>query len=77
MSLLTNYVVQERREANAKENGENGSKTAANKKIVSAKMLWKAFQFAYRVYTFAGGHDERADKLTRELAHEIETDPHN
>ncbi|KAI6703805.1 hypothetical protein NL676_012941 [Syzygium grande] len=28
-----------------------------------------------RVYTFAGGHDDRADKLTRELAHEIESDP--
>ncbi|XP_051125795.1 uncharacterized protein At4g04980-like [Andrographis paniculata] len=36
-------------------------------------MLWKAFQFAFRVYTFAGGQDDRADKLTRELAREIET----
>ncbi|KAJ9168891.1 hypothetical protein P3X46_020370 [Hevea brasiliensis] len=41
----------------------------------NAKMLWRAFQFAFRVYSFAGGHDDRADKLTRELAHEIETDP--
>ncbi|AAB65493.1 hypothetical protein; 35160-37580 [Arabidopsis thaliana] len=37
-----------------------------------AKTLWRAFHFAYRVYTFAGGHDDRADKLTRELAEEIE-----
>ncbi|XP_027338919.1 uncharacterized protein At4g04980-like [Abrus precatorius] len=40
-----------------------------------AKLLWRAFQFAFRVYTFAGGHDDRADKLTRELAKEIESDP--
>ncbi|XP_075523155.1 uncharacterized protein LOC142555903 isoform X2 [Primulina tabacum] len=39
------------------------------------KILWKSFQFAFRVYSFAGGHDDRADKLTRELADEIETDP--
>lgn len=38
-------------------------------------MLWKAFQLAYRVYTFAGGQDDRADRLTRELAQEIETEP--
>ncbi|KAH6790571.1 hypothetical protein C2S51_005577 [Perilla frutescens var. frutescens] len=39
----------------------------------SAKILWRAFQFAFRVYTFAGGHDDRADQLTREVAHEIQT----
>ncbi|KAF2303385.1 hypothetical protein GH714_017721 [Hevea brasiliensis] len=47
----------------------------ANPNKANAKMLWRAFQFAFRVYSFAGGHDDRADKLTRELAHEIETDP--
>ncbi|CAJ2648690.1 unnamed protein product [Trifolium pratense] len=41
----------------------------------NGKLLWRAFQFAFRVYTFAGGHDERADKLTRELAQEIESEP--
>lgn len=41
----------------------------------SGKILWRAFQFAYKVYTFAGGHDDRADSLTKELAHEIECDP--
>lgn len=66
--------VQERREAKAKQSEECKSKGDI-KKMVSAKILWRAFQFAFRVYTFAGGHDERADKLTRELAHEIETDP--
>ncbi|CAH2071676.1 unnamed protein product [Thlaspi arvense] len=44
-------------------------------KAERAKRLWRAFQFAFKVYTFAGGHDERADHLTRQLAHEIQTDP--
>ncbi|KAF7115933.1 hypothetical protein RHSIM_RhsimUnG0043100 [Rhododendron simsii] len=69
-------ALKEKREAKAKENQESGSKAEAKKKG-SAKMLWRAFQFAYRVYTFAGGHDDRADMLTRELAQEIETDPHH
>ncbi|CAN6683270.1 unnamed protein product [Malus baccata var. baccata] len=38
------------------------------------EMALKAFQFAFRVYTFAGGHDDRADMLTKELANEIESD---
>ncbi|KAE9607198.1 hypothetical protein Lalb_Chr09g0327531 [Lupinus albus] len=38
------------------------------------KLLWRVFQFAFRVYTFAGGHDDRADNLTRELAQEIQSD---
>lgn len=58
---------QERREAKTKNDG--------HKKLGSSKLLWKAFQFAFRVYTFAGGQDDRADMLTRELAQEIETDP--
>ncbi|WCJ26988.1 Hydroxyproline-rich glycoprotein family protein [Euphorbia peplus] len=50
-----------------------GAKTEDTKKA-NCKMLWRAFQFAFRVYSFAGGHDDRADKLTKELAHEIQTD---
>uniref|UniRef100_A0A5B7B8E3 Uncharacterized protein n=1 Tax=Davidia involucrata TaxID=16924 RepID=A0A5B7B8E3_DAVIN len=65
-----------KREAKAKENAQVISKTEGQKKG-SAKMLWRAFQFAFRIYTFAGGHDDRADMLTRELAHEIESDPHH
>ncbi|OIV94342.1 hypothetical protein TanjilG_21682 [Lupinus angustifolius] len=42
-----------------------------------AKLLWRVFQFAFRVYTFAGGHDDRADNLTRELAQEIQSDPNH
>ncbi|KDP20930.1 hypothetical protein JCGZ_21401 [Jatropha curcas] len=48
--------------------------TKGESNIANTKLLWRAFQFAFRVYSFAGGHDERADRLTRELAHEIETD---
>ncbi|KAI4299336.1 hypothetical protein L6164_032805 [Bauhinia variegata] len=66
-------ALQERRENASKR--EPGSKSDG-KPNGCGKMLWRAFQFAFRVYTFAGGHDDRADKLTRELAHEIENDPH-
>ncbi|KAL2475403.1 hypothetical protein Adt_36139 [Abeliophyllum distichum] len=71
-SSCMELALKEKRNASAKENQE--SKPEGRKKG-SAKMLWKAFQFAFRVYTFAGGHDDRADNLTRELAHEIETNP--
>ncbi|PHT56059.1 hypothetical protein CQW23_04545 [Capsicum baccatum] len=67
-------TLKERREATQKENEGGEPKNDSNKKG-SAKLLWKAFQFAFRVYTFAGGQDDRADMLTRELAQEIETDP--
>ncbi|XWS12694.1 hypothetical protein CRYUN_Cryun37aG0112400 [Craigia yunnanensis] len=67
-------AMKERREVKLAENEGSKTKAEAQKKGC-AKMLWRAFQFAFRVYTFAGGHDDRADKLTRELAHEIETDP--
>ncbi|PHT35897.1 hypothetical protein CQW23_23597 [Capsicum baccatum] len=67
-------VLKESREAKTRENGRGGSKNDGRKKG-SHKLLWKAFQFAFRVYSFAGGQDDRADKLTRELAQEIQTDP--
>ncbi|EOA34013.1 hypothetical protein CARUB_v10021509mg [Capsella rubella] len=53
------------------------AKPSLKKTVGCTKMLWRAFQFAFKVYTFAGGHDDRADSLTRELAHEIQTDPEN
>ncbi|XP_015055300.2 uncharacterized protein At4g04980-like [Solanum pennellii] len=62
-------ALKESREAKTKENRRGGSKNG------SRKMLWKAFQFAFRVYSFAGGQDDRADKLTRELAQEIQRGP--
>ncbi|KAL0749035.1 hypothetical protein Bca101_031037 [Brassica carinata] len=67
-------ALKERREAN--ENAKNSEESKMNNvKEERAKRLWRAFQFAFKVYTFAGGHDERADHLTRQLAHEIQTDP--
>lgn len=66
-SSCMELALKERREAKAA--------TAGGQKKVCAKMLWRAFQFAFKVYSFAGGQDERADSLTRELAREIETDP--
>ncbi|WVY94022.1 hypothetical protein V8G54_033110 [Vigna mungo] len=54
---------------------DSGSNLTNGKRKEHGKLLWRAFQFAFRVYTFAGGHDDRADKLTRELAKEIESDP--
>lgn len=71
-SSCMELALKEKRNASAEENQESKSQ---GRKKGSAKMLWKAFQFAFRVYTFAGGHDDRADKLTRELANEIETNP--
>ncbi|XP_010533899.1 PREDICTED: uncharacterized protein At4g04980 [Tarenaya hassleriana] len=66
-------ALKEKREAKGMDSPE--AKTNAKKTTVScAKTLWRAFQFAFKVYTFAGGHDDRADHLTRELAHEIQTD---
>ena len=56
------------REAKAKE--ETGFKTDRQRKG-NSKMLWRAFQLAYRVYAFAGGQDDRADKLAEEVALEI------
>ncbi|KAF8691668.1 hypothetical protein HU200_040051 [Digitaria exilis] len=37
-----------------------------------SRTLWRVFQLAFRVYNFAGGQDERADRLTAILAREIE-----
>ncbi|KAM7264618.1 hypothetical protein ACFE04_002301 [Oxalis oulophora] len=68
-------ALKERRDANSADITEtNGVKSEARKKGCF-KMLWKAFQFAFKVYTFAGGHDDRADMLTKALAQEIEKDP--
>lgn len=68
-SSCMELALKETRKANA--NGAEGQRKGV------AKMLWRAFQLAFRVYTFAGGQDDRADKLTRELAVEIESDPHH
>ena len=68
-------MIKERREAKAAANAELGP-TNEGKRRACVKMLWKAFQLAFRVYSFAGGQDDRADRFTKELTQEIETDPH-
>nr|GMD09038.1 formin-like protein 12 [Ipomoea batatas] len=69
-------ALKEWRDAKTREKEPGGqSNNNGRKNGSTGKILWKAFQFAYRVYTFAGGIDDRADKLTKELAHEIETEP--
>ncbi|XP_043687437.1 formin-like protein 3 [Telopea speciosissima] len=69
-------ALKERREAKAAAYKETGSK-ADNRSKACIKMLWRAFQLAFKVYSFAGGQDDRADRLSKELAHEIETHPHH
>ncbi|KAJ0018571.1 hypothetical protein Pint_10664 [Pistacia integerrima] len=71
-SSCMELALQESREAKAE--AANGNK-CEGKAQECVKMLWRAFQFAFRVYNFAGGQDDRADNLTRELAHAIETIP--
>ncbi|PRQ28864.1 hypothetical protein RchiOBHm_Chr5g0007601 [Rosa chinensis] len=74
---LKERLMQERREAKASGEAQTtGTKTEKKQLKICIKMLWRAFQFAFKVYTFAGGHDDRADMLTRELATEIESDPY-
>ena len=45
-----------------------------SQRTTSVKLLWRAFQLAFRVYMFAGGQDDQAERLTKELADEIEAD---
>ncbi|KAI9093189.1 hypothetical protein K1719_027203 [Acacia pycnantha] len=61
--------VRETEASYAESRGKNQSKRSN-----SFKILWRAFQLAFRIYSFAGGQDDRADRLSVEVAHEIETD---
>ncbi|KAA0056961.1 hydroxyproline-rich glycoprotein [Cucumis melo var. makuwa] len=70
-------ALKEKRELKAAAEKTRKGGRSENSNKARSKMLWRAFQFAYRVYTFAGGHDERADRLTRELAIEIESESHH
>ncbi|KDP39350.1 hypothetical protein JCGZ_01107 [Jatropha curcas] len=62
-------ALKERREAEAKGIGE--TRRIDQKMKESVKMLWRVFQFAFQAYSFAGGLDDRFDKLAKELAEEI------
>lgn len=72
--LLLSFLdlTQESREAKEIENKLTLTKSQTQRTDYT-KMLWRAFQFAFRVYSFAGGHDDHAEKLSKELVHEIET----
>ncbi|KAL0794526.1 hypothetical protein Bca101_065903 [Brassica carinata] len=66
-------ALKEKREAKIASESRQGKQCRIKNKTVGwAKTLWRAFQFAFGVYTFAGGQDDRADKITRELGNEIE-----
>ncbi|KAG6661453.1 hypothetical protein CIPAW_03G174400 [Carya illinoinensis] len=73
-SSCMELALKERRDAKSAANAETGPKAEDGSKA-HTKMLWMAFQLAFRVYSFAGGQDDRAEALTRELANEIEADP--
>lgn len=74
-SSCMELALEERRKLKAATNEKNGWSKAEGHAKAHRKMLWRAFQLAFHVYGFAGGQDDRADQLTRELALEIETDP--
>ena len=65
-------LFQESREAKGSIKGAESRATSERERNDKTRMLWRAFQFAFRVYSFAGGHDDRSDKLSIELANEIE-----
>ncbi|KAK6917505.1 hypothetical protein RJ641_018256 [Dillenia turbinata] len=73
-SSCMELALKEKREKKTSEQRETGKKSDSQTKM-TPKLLWRAFQLAFRVYTFAGGQDDRADMLTRELAQEIEATP--
>ncbi|CAL4885870.1 unnamed protein product [Urochloa decumbens] len=60
----------------AKETSALSSPGAPQAAAAPSRMLWRVFQLAFRVYNFAGGQDERADRLTATLAREIEAHAH-
>ncbi|KAI3710303.1 hypothetical protein L2E82_40081 [Cichorium intybus] len=68
-SSCMEMALKEKKESSSSKKNKNSKKTASSEKI-----LWKAFQFAFRVYSFAGGQDERAENLTREIAQQIQAE---
>jgi len=59
----------------ARETKTSAQSPGASPAAAPSRMLWLVFQLTFRVYNFAGGQDERADKLTATIAHEIEAHP--
>ncbi|KNA23899.1 hypothetical protein SOVF_021010 [Spinacia oleracea] len=74
-SSCIELALKEWEESKAASNNQTLPKARNRQKKVCTKTLWRTFQFAFKVYSFAGGQDERAERLTKELATEIEADP--
>ncbi|KAM7253340.1 hypothetical protein ACFE04_025958 [Oxalis oulophora] len=68
-------ALNESRDAKSRSRAEaiTGSKSKS-KEDDGAKLLWKVFQLAFRLYSFAGGVDDRARNLATELTNEILTE---
>jgi len=69
-SSCMEFAIKERRDLKAVSSIQTPAKVARQ-----TPMLWKVFQLIQKVYIFAGGLNERAEKLIEELAQEIEFDP--
>ncbi|KAJ6298918.1 hypothetical protein OIU76_019976 [Salix suchowensis] len=70
-SSCMELALKERRESKAAVENQETMAKPDQKPKESIKMLWRVFQLAFRVYSFAGGQDDRAEKLAKELADEI------
>lgn len=77
-SFLLELAVQESRKVRSTV-GLDGNGRVAQADIsrvrASLHMLWRCFQFAFRVYSFAGGQDEAAEELSLAVAKEMEAYP--
>jgi len=69
-SRCMEFAIKERRDLKVVSSIQTPAKVARQ-----TPMLWKVFQLIQKVYIFAGGLNERAEKLIQELAQEIEFDP--
>jgi len=55
--------------------GDMNAENDGNRLRRCLQTLWRTFQLSFRVYNFAGGHDENAEELTCALAREMQTYP--
>lgn len=73
--LASTLVESQRTKASMKMDIEYLSIKDMTKLRGSFQMLYKAFQLAFRVHNFAGGHDDQAEQLSLKLALEMESYP--
>ncbi|XP_021740525.1 uncharacterized protein At4g04980-like [Chenopodium quinoa] len=74
-SSCIELALKEKREAKTEINDQTLAKARNQHKKIDTETLWRTFQFSFKVYSFAGGQDERAERLAKELAKEIQADP--